>query len=102
MTYCGNFPFIALMSSGLTSAVHTKSKMKLPMPKPPIMMPLTKPGLFGNHSQPWCIGTVYVSPLEKPNPIAKRQRKLLKFWAIRADISIIVKPIIAPIEINLK
>ena len=52
LTSSGNLPLTGSILSGLTSAVHTKLKIRVPTPKPPTIIPDTSPGLSGNQSQP--------------------------------------------------
>ena len=63
-------------------------------------MPEISPGLFGNQSHPCYIGTIYVKPLQTPNPTEKVNMKAKKL-SITTDIAIIDKPIEAPIAISL-
>ena len=63
-------------------------------------MPETSPGLSGNQSQPWCIGTIYVKELQMPKPPEKRIKNSQNdLTAI--DMKIRLQPIMTPIEISL-
>ena len=52
LTSSEKYPFTAYSPPGLTICVAMGAKTKAPKPNPPIMIPDTKPGQFGNQSQP--------------------------------------------------
>ena len=84
-------------------AVQTIPMTKVPTPKPPIMIPETRPGLEGNQSHPLCMGTMYVSPFVMPKPTEKRNKKAQKLpIAKRQADRFITRPIEAPKAIRLK
>ena len=65
------------------------------------MIPETRPGLFGNQSQPWCIGTIYVRALVSPKPPAKSSKNNQKDLTT-IDMKFRLQPIMTPAVISLK